>query len=396
MKSFSFGLNLFLLEFALNSLCRDKLKNSFIFVVFTLLVFIITSVFQISNGLKKEALLTVNSLPQITIQQLQSGRISLIDNKKIDQILQIDGVSYVNGRVWGYYYFAPRNIYFTVVGIDHFEEQYKNSFTKITSQYNFDTMENSIVVGAGVWKLLKESLFVDKFNFIKPNGEIKEVNIVGSFDRDTTFETNDIILMPKKLASDILNIKSSQSSDLTVQIKNQDEILMISEKIRTLLPDCKVYTQNELSRGYEEMFNYKSGLFLSIFIVSLFTFFMIIYDKINSISSEIKNEIGVLKAVGWSVNDILKLKFLESGIISVFAFCLGVFVSYVYIYILNAPLLKDIFLGYSELKPDFNILFELNFELLSIVFFLSVPIYIAASIFPTWRIASLDADEVLR
>ncbi|MBI3873935.1 MAG: ABC transporter permease, partial [Arcobacter sp.] len=78
--------------------------------------------FQISNGLKNEALGTVNSLPEITIQQLHGGRTAPIKQDKIDELLQIDGVAYANGRTWGYYYFANKDVYFTIVGIEQFEE----------------------------------------------------------------------------------------------------------------------------------------------------------------------------------------------------------------------------------------------------------------------------------
>jgi ABC-type lipoprotein release transport system permease subunit len=144
------------------------------------------------------------------------------------------------------------------------------------------------------------------------------------------------------------------------------------------------------------MFNYKGGLFLALFIVCLFSFFMIIYDKSSGLNSEEKKEIGILKAVGWSTNDVLKWKFYEGAIISFVAYLLGFILSFFYVYILKAPLLKDLFLGSSSLKPDFNLPFELNLELLAIVFFICIPIYIAATIFPSWRASVGETDEVLR
>jgi len=390
------NINIYLFEFSINSLLRQKTKNIFVLVLFTILIFLVSSVFQISDGLKKELLRNVESLPEITIQKLQAGRTTNIEQNRVDELLQINGISYANGRVWGYYYFANKDVYFTLIGIDQFEEQYKQNFEDVTKKYHFDALNNGAIVGDGVLKILQESFFQDSFNFIKPNGDIKEVQILGTFGRDTTLETNDVILLPKEVVYEIFDLNQTLATDIVVSVENIEEIDTIALKIRTMFPDCKVSTKDDLKRSYEEMFHYKGGLFLALFIVCLFSFFMIIYDKSSGLNSEEKREIGILKAVGWSTNDILKWKFYEGVIISLSAFLLGFIFSFFYVYILKAPYLKDLFLGTSSLKPDFNIPFELNLPLVAMVFFICIPIYIAATIFPSWRASVGDTDEVLR
>ena len=386
-------INLYLIEYALKSIFRNKLKNSFIFFIFTLLIFFLSSVFFITNSIKTELNATVDSLPQITIQQLNGGRISNIESYKADDILAITGVQSVNARVWGYYYFANAGANFTIIGLDSFETQYKDLFTKLVQNH---PIEDGMIIGEGVKNLIKDHYYDKYFNFIKNNGEIKKLDIIGVFNSELSFEANDIIVTTKENAYDILGIEEEKATDLVVSISNPEEIDTIKNKILTLFPDTRVITNNDLKVSYQNIFDYKSGIFLALFSIAIFTFFMIVFDKATGVTSNEKKEIGILKSLGWSIDDILKEKFYESFLLSFMAYLLGISLALFFVYILQAPLLKEIFMGYSNLKPEFVLPFTLDFQTLFLVFFLSVPVYVLSTIIPSWKIATLDAWEVIR
>lgn len=391
-------INIYLIEYAINAILRQKSKSFFILFVFTLLTFLLTSVFFITNSIRYELDSTVDTLPQIIVQKIKAGRHYDIDVDAVDSILEIAGVSDAVARVWGYYYFENAGVNFSVVGIEQYEKQYKESFEKIAAKINLDEMDGkpSMVVGHGVKKTMKESYYKEYFNFIKPDGTLKRVNITGVFDADTQLESNDIIVMSKDSIREIFEIDESKATDIVVKVANPEEIPMIVSKIKAIYPDSRIISSEDLKVSYQNIFDYKSGIFLALFIVSLFTFFIIIYDKSSGLSSEEKREIGILKAIGWRVDDVLKEKFYESFIISFFAYTLGVGFSFAYVYIFQAPILQNVFVGYSQLKTSFELPFILDLQTLFLVFFLSVPIYIAATIIPSWKVATLEADEVIR
>lgn len=391
-------INLYLIEFAINALLRNKSKNIFILVLFTLLISLLTSVFLITGSIKHELQSTVDALPQITVQKIKAGRHNEIDISVADKILNIAGVSEAIPRVWGYYYFENAGVNFSVVGIEQYATQYKDTFSKLVEKFDFEELgsQSSMVVGRGVQEVMRSSYYKEYFNFIKPDGKLKKVALAGVFDGDTQLESNDMILMSNELVREIFDMRESMATDIVVKVPNIDEVETVVSKIKLLYPDTRVISSSDLKISYQNIFDYKSGVFLALFIISLFTFFMIIYDKSSGISSEEKREIGILKAIGWRVDDILKEKFYESFILSFFAYTFGLLLAFGFVYLLQAPLLREIFVGYSQLKTSFELPFVFEVQTLFLVFLLSVPIYIAATIIPSWRASTLEVDEVIR
>jgi len=390
--------NLFLFEYALSSLKRRGSKNIFIFVIFFILIFLLSSIFFISNSMKYELSQTVDALPDIIIQKLEAGREQNINLDRVDKLSEIPGVSEVSPRVWGYYYFKNAGANFVVVGVDRFSPNYKKSIQEVVDKFDKEIFDenNTMIVGKGVKNILQKNYYDKYFNFIKPDGDLKKIKIAGTFKGSTVLESNDIILLSNENARDIFGMKDDEVTDITLRVPNPKEVAKIASKIKLMYPDSRVITKKDLRISYNNIFDYKSGIFLSLFIVALFTFFIIIYDKSSGLSSDEKREIGVQKAVGWRIGDILLQKFYEAGILSGTAFILSITFSIFYVYFLNAPLIRSVFTGYSILKPAFKLPFVVDLQTILLIFFATVPLYIAATIVPSWFAATLEADEVIR
>ena len=387
-----------LFEFALNSLLRRGSKNIFITIIFSLLIFVLSSVFLITNALKTELYSTLEALPEIIVQKMVAGKQKDIEIERSDQILQISGVDDAIARVWGYYYFENQGVNFSIIGIDSYENQYKENLAIIADRFT-DTLNSekpSMIVGQAVYDILKQNYYEDYFYFVKPDGDSKEVNIGGIFKSSTNLESSDTIVMSKELVREIFNLDENYATDIVVKVPNPKEVSTIAWKIKELYPDTRVITREDIKVSYQNIFDYKSGLFLAFFILAIFTFFIIIYDKASGLSSEEKKEIGILKAIGWKIDDILTVKLYEALIISATSFFFALTLSIAYVYLLEAPLLRDIFMGYSILKPEFKLPFSLNFQVIALLFFITIPVYIAATIIPSWKAATLEADEVIR
>jgi len=387
-------INFYLLEYAINYILRYKSKNIFIAIVLTLLISVLASFFFVQNSLKYEFESTLEAQPQIIVTNQKAGRDTTVDENVIDNILNIKGVGDVVSRVWGYYDFKHMNAKFILVGIDEFENQYNATLANIVK--NSELNASSMLIGEGVKKIMDQSYYREYFNFITPDLAVKKIYRAGVFKAATQLESNDMIVMNKDTLRGIFGYKNREATDLAVTVNNPIEVASVMLKIKDLYPTFKVVARKDMKIALENQFNYKSSIFIILFIITLFTFFMIIYDKSSGLSSEEKKEIGILKAIGWKIEDVLQARLYEGLIISFFSYIIGITAALFYVYILNAPIIKNIFIAYNDMSNNFTLPFVLDYEILLLLFLLSVPVYMFATVIPSWRVATLDADEVIR
>jgi ABC-type lipoprotein release transport system permease subunit len=357
----------------------------------TLLVALLASTLFISNAMKSEYNTIINSYPDIVITNQKALRDTTIDEDEAYKVLSIKGVSSVVPRVWGHYYFLNADTKFLIFGRDKFET-YSNPLLNASSNITKDSM----LISQGVKKSLHESYYDEYFNFIKADGSIKKLTIKATLKQSNSLENSSLIIMNTDSAKEIFQYKDNEVTDLGVSVANENEVAFVAGKIETLFPMARVSVKDDLRVKYENIYNLRSGFFLNIFTITFFTFFIIIYDKVSGLNSEQRREIGILKALGWRVGDILNARLYEGVIISLLSYTLGITMAFIYVNLFNAPYLKDIFLNNYDLMHDFRIVFSIDYETLALIFFLSVPIYIAATVIPSWRVATLEADEVMR
>ena len=387
-----------LLRFALDSLLRRKGKNLAIILVFTLVITLVTTILMIAGSLKKELEITLDALPDITVQQLNAGRQVPLYGDMVYSISDIPGVASANERVWGYYYFQNAGVNFTVMGVDFFLPAYTQSIQKAVNDFDIETHMGSdfMIVGEGVKKTLQANYYSDYFNFIQSNGEITKVHLAGTFKSESALETNDMILLPVTLARKILEMDDGVATDIVVRVPNPVEIPTVAQKIKEMFPATRVIAKEDIRSSYQNIFDYKSGIFLALFVTAFLAFFILVYEKASGLGADERREIGILKAVGWRIEDVIRLKLTENTLVAITAFLAGIMLAAGYVFLLDAPLLINLFSGYSILKPASQLPVVIDPYTIGLVFIATVPLYIAAVIIPSWRAAVIDADEVMR
>ncbi len=377
-------------------LIKHKSKHIAIFIISILIVFLISSVLFISNSLKKEVFFTLENQSDFVIQKINSGKMLDIPTSWIDDFSSINGVTNTQARVYGSYYFMPENVYFTIIGIDLFEEN--TNLKELLKTLNIsDFLQNdSMIIGNGIKKIFDKYHYFYSYDFKLFNNVTTNVKIFKDLPKESNLVANDLIIMDINLAKKILNIKEDEATDIILNVPNDLERQNIKEQLILKHSNIRILQKETLKKEYENMFNYKGGIFLVLFIVVIFTFILILYQRYSMISSNDKKEIGILKAVGWSIKDIIKLKIIENFIVGFMAFIIGVIISYIFVFISNAPILKNIFIGFSNVQNDFVLNPSVDFTTLITLFLFFIIPFLSAVLIPVWKISVIDANESMK
>ena len=379
-------------------LLKHKSKHIAIFIISILIVFLISSVLFISNSLKKEAFSTLENQSDFVIQKINSGKILDTPISWIEDFSSINGIKNTQQRVYGQYYFMPENVYFTIVGLDLFEENTNKNLKELLKILNISDFlqKDSMIIGNGIKKIFDKYHYFDSYDFKLSNNKLTTVKIFKDLPQEANLVANDLIIMDINLAKIILNINEEDSTDIVLNVPNNLERQNIKEQLILKHSNIRILQKESLKKEYENMFNYKGGIFLVLFIVVIFTFILILYQRYSMISSNDKKEIGILKAVGWSIKDIIKLKIIENFIVGFMAFIIGIIISYIFVFILNAPILKNIFIGFSNIQNDFILNPNIDFTIIVTLFLFFIIPFFFSILISVWKISIIDANESMK
>ena len=392
----SFNRQLNIADYALGSLRRSLWKNVGVAFVFSLVIFLVASFILVTSSLQSSAERLLTGVPDITVQQMSAGRQVSLKRGGVEQLEQIFGIREIRTRVWGYYFDPDNGANYTVIGDDRLVER-----TGIPG-FSMSSLEPSSAGGQGegvvLGQAVKQALELGErrsFSLFRPDLSLKSFVRVGEFTADTAMVSDDLIVMSTAAARDLFAIGHDQVSDIVVSVANPSEIDTIAARISVLRPGTRVITRDRIAKTYRGVFGWRSGFGLACLFGAMAAFFILAWDKASGLTPDQRREAGILKLLGWQTEDLITLRLWESLIVSLSAFACGYIAAWVHVLYGNAVLFQPVMLGWSVLKPAVRILPVFELGDLFLIATLSIVPYLAATVVPAWRSASIRPDSVM-
>ncbi|MBE0583828.1 MAG: FtsX-like permease family protein [Desulfofustis sp.] len=385
-----------ILDYGLGSLWRNRLKNGGVLLVFSFVIFMVASFSLVVGSLEQSAGRILESVPDITVQQLSGGRQTALRRDDVGAVADIFGISQVLPRVWGYYFDETNGANYTVIGDSRFGGEGELPGLAIISGDKTAVSPRGIpvVIGQGIKRNMKLG---DRrnFSFFRPDLSLMSFQVIGEFPGNTALVTDDLIVMDLDAARNLFNMHDDEITDLLVSVANPEEIRTIALKISEKLHGSRVITREQIGKTYRVAFGWRSGFGLVCLFCSVAAFIILAWDKATGLSPDQRREVAILKALGWQTGDVMTLRFWESAAVSCSAFLLGYSLAWTHLLFFDGALFSPVLLGWSVLRPPLQLVPAFRAEDILIIFSLSVLPFLAATVIPAWRSAMARPDSVV-
>ena len=378
-------------------LFAERRKHLAVVGLSVVLIFLLASTLFISSSLQHSLRQALESEPDFVVQRVRGDHLLPVPLEWADEIAELNGVNRVASRVWGRYYTEPKGRSFLIVGIDFLEDQSHRALAKLVESTDLRRFLSGkeMIVGQGVAEWMRSHFYPKGYNFLTPDGSFIPLKLFKVLPRSSSLVADDMVIVPIETARKILGISPEEATDLGFNVPNDDEWDNVQSKVSAMHYDLRIISKKESKAAYDRIFNYKGGFFLVLFLIVLLAFVLILYQRASQVYSHEKRSIGILRALGWSIRDVLSLKLLETLSVVVASFILGSVAAYFYVFALGAPLLRQIFLGAGNLASAPALVPMLDFSVLASVFLLYGVSFLAAVLIPVWRIAVTDPKEAM-
>ena len=87
----------------------------------------------------------------------------------------------------------PEDVYFTIIGVDFFEETINKNIKDLLAQLEVSSFleKDSMIIGNGIKKLFDKYHYFDSYDFKLVNNELKEIKIFKDLPKEANLVAND-------------------------------------------------------------------------------------------------------------------------------------------------------------------------------------------------------------
>jgi lipoprotein-releasing system permease protein len=385
-----------LISFAWGALARQRGRTAALFGGVTMTTTLLAAVLFTTSALKAEAERGRATQPDVLVQRLVGGRPGLIDPNLVAFVADMPGVQRVVPRVWGYVFLPSLRANVTVIA--RRDEAIDLGVVRGALMSGRDARpgeRGAAVIGKSLADLLRVREG-DVMSLPSADPDTPALTVVGVFGSPVALYTSDVLLVATEDARAILGVPAPHATDIAIDLVNPEEATVVTRAILEKEPDLRVLDKRVLARTYRLTYGRRAGIVLAASLPALLVMLLLAWDKMAGTGPSERHEIAVEKAVGWSTADVLYAKLYESALVGILGFGAGIVVAYGWVFLLEAPFLREVLSGWSVLYPRVALTPSIDpADLAGLAAMVLAP-FIAAAIVPAWRAAIVDPMQAMR
>ena len=212
---------------------------------------------------------------------------------------------------------------------------------------------------------------------------------------DVDFAAYDMVLLNSEDARELLGIDEGWASDLALDVFHPGEAEALRPEIREALAwPVTIHTRTEALNWYRRGFGRRSSLVVMLWLPAITALGLVVLAVVRR-QAGARYPAGLLKALGWTTRDIIRLYLYQALIMAMPSITLGLALAYT---LVGGPFTDDlarILLGWRAGAPARTLAPGANpLVFLAVGSFVLLP-YLSAMLWPALKTAAVDTDALL-
>lgn len=377
-----------LLLWALRDVIRRPLEAILIGAALAALILIVGTVLLLTQALSHTVTRILEQAPSLVVRRLNAGGWSPIPSPDaVEFARSVPGVILARARIWGTVS-GPQGP-LTIVGFDGTHAKSFGSLERLPLPGSGEA-----IVGPGV--NLNASTGDEKNGFLSLQGhDDRMLKVIGRLNAKTSMVTHDLVLVNPDDARGLLGIPAGYASDLALDVFHEEEEEAILPDLVEAFPwPVHVTTRTETLGMYAAGLARRGSIaFVTVF-PALLSLGLIVTFTVRERMGR-RHEVGLLKSMGWTTGDIVRLQMFRALFIGLPAVALGMLGAYGLVFQPGAAWPGRLFFGWTNSSPKLYldpagaalVLIEIG----ALVF---LP-YLAATLWPSLKGAAADPQDLL-
>jgi len=368
---------------AMRDILRRPGEASLLAAALCLLITLSGTALLLTQSLSYTARKMIEIAPSLVVRKLGlAGWEPIPENSALDSAGVVPGVAGARARVWGLA--AGPNRAVTVFGV-------VGQTDNIASETGLEQlpMEGEAVIGEGIGPL-------EKGDTLQLTGAASLVfKIVGRFPADTGMATHDLVILHKQDAMRLLGLPEGFASDLAIHVFNEEEQSAILPDLSRAFPwPVRITTRRETAGYYSASFSKRGGIVVIALIPSMMALALLILYVVRERTGR-KHEVGLLKSMGWTTTDIVKVQISRSLLIALPAAALGSLISYILVLRPGARWPGALFFGWEGIPPALHLDTTGAVLVLAEIACLAIVPFVASVLWPALKSAAADPQDLI-
>jgi ABC-type lipoprotein release transport system permease subunit len=367
-----------LLECGLASLLRRPGKALVLWGVLTLIVFLLASLALLAASVRGMTAGALEGAPDLIVRREVAGRQDLVPVDWLRAVRGVPGVQEARGRLWGYYYDAALGANYTVL-----------------VPARGAPAPQDAVVGAGIARS-REVSAADILSLRSYRGEDLLLSVSGLLPAASELFTSDLVLVSEEDFRRLYGMPADAVNDLAVRLAPAADPEAARAAIAAALPGAGFTTRGEMRAVAAAFLDWRSGLTAILVLAMALALGILGGDKLSALSADEQQEMGILRALGWSTWEVLTAKLWESLAVSIVALLAGMLAAYAHIFLWEAALFTPVLRGWAVLFPLLRLVPDVDLGAVGLIAAGAILVPAAGSLLACYRPAAGDPEAALR